>query len=257
MKYTFPNVSGICMACFLFSNTDASFSLILYPLVIPFDWGWRADCSMPALTSPSDAEELQSYIEMLVEVIWPVISVSLKHLVNFHFCRAIINLFNSIVYTKSSSIPIRSKVLFCLIETALLEVVKNTICCSQISPYLIIKPPDGSHVRPFSEQCLRLCSWSRSWALGHGLEGCFCPQAAHSHRGADSDAISVTVFWNMRHPALFTAPLTCGLSSVVFTLTQGGGGSKGSDTVGKLFFLFFNLQHRLLRPKGRLEGRRV
>lgn len=247
MKYTFPNVSGICMACFLFSNTDASFSLILYPLVIPFDWGWRADCSMPALTSPSDAEELQSYIEMLVEVIWPVISVSLKHLVNFHFCRAIINLFNSIVYTKSSSIPIRSKVLFCLIETALLEVVKNTICCSQISPYLIIKPPDGSHVRPFSEQCLRLCSWSRSWALGHGLEGCFCPQAAHSHWGADSDAILLCSLlpWHVAFPQWFSHWL------------RGGGGSKGSDTVGKLFFLFFNLQHRLLRPKGRLEGRRV
>ena len=60
VKYTFPNVPGIGMASFLLSNTDAGFSLILYPLVIPFDWGWRAECSTPAVTSPSDAEELHS-----------------------------------------------------------------------------------------------------------------------------------------------------------------------------------------------------
>lgn len=114
----------------------------------------------------------QSYIEMLVEVIWPVIPVSLKHLVNLHFCRTIINLFNSTVYTQSSSIPLRSEAFFCLIETALLEVVKNTICCSQISPYLIIKNCDSSHVYPFSEYFLRLHSWARSgaelWGAGTG-----------------------------------------------------------------------------------------
>lgn len=66
----------------------------------------------PALTSPSDAEKLQSHIEMLVEIIWPVISVSLKHLVNFYFCRTIINLFNSAVYTKYSSILLRSRAFF-------------------------------------------------------------------------------------------------------------------------------------------------
>lgn len=59
----------------------------------------------------------QPYIEMLVEIIWPVISVSLKHLVNFYFCRTIINLFNSTVYTKYSSIPLRSEAFFCSIET--------------------------------------------------------------------------------------------------------------------------------------------
>lgn len=223
MKYTFPNVSGICMACFLFSNTDAGFSLILYPLVIPFDWGWRAECSMPALTSPSDAEELQSYIEMLVEVIWPVISVSLKHLVNFHFCRAIINLFNSTVYTKSSSIPIRSKAFFRLIETALLEVVKNTICRSQISPYLINLMMAHMCIHSVSSSwgCAAGSEVAERW--GAGIGGCFCPQAAHSHWGTDCNAISVMVFWNMRHPALFSLPPDSDLSSVVFTLILGRG----------------------------------
>lgn len=51
----------------------------------------------------------QSYTEMLVEVIWPVIPVSLKHLVNLHFCRTIINLFNSTVYTQYSGIPLRRR----------------------------------------------------------------------------------------------------------------------------------------------------
>lgn len=59
-KYTSPNVLGMCMASFLFSTADAGFSLLLYPLVIPLGWGWRAECSEPALTSPSDAEELRS-----------------------------------------------------------------------------------------------------------------------------------------------------------------------------------------------------
>ena len=59
----------------------------------------------------------QSHVEMLAEIIWPVISVSLKHLVNFYFCRTVINLFNSAVYTKYSSILLRSKAFFCLIET--------------------------------------------------------------------------------------------------------------------------------------------
>lgn len=120
----------------------------------------------------------QSYIEMLVESIWPVISVSLKHLVNFHFCRTIINLFNSAVY---SSIALRSTAFFCLIEIALLEVAKNTIGCSYISSYLIIKHHENSHVCLLSALRLQLAQmWC--WALGCRVRKILCPQTAQSWR---------------------------------------------------------------------------
>lgn len=107
----------------------------------------------------------QSYIEMLVESIWPVISVSLKHLVNFHFCRTIINLFNSTVY---SSIALRSTEFFCLIETALLEVVKNITGCSHISSCLIIKYCENSHVCPLGALRLQL---TQKCQLGYKASG--------------------------------------------------------------------------------------
>lgn len=194
----------------------------------------------------------QSYIEILVEIIWPVISVSLKHLVNFHFCRTIINLFNSTVYAKYSSTPLRNKVCFCLIETALLEVVKTTICCSQISPYLIIKT-SRAHM------CVHLASHSWGYAAGpeavlsagvQAQEPHFCPQAARSHGAAASDWISGRMVLNMSHCVLFALPCYMWPFLSGFHTNSGETGLKGSKTAGELFLLllFFSLQHRLLRP---------
>lgn len=66
-----------------------------------------------------------------------MISVSLKHLVNFHFCRTDINLPGLKVYAKHPAIPVGSRMLFFppfLLHwrPALLEVIKNAMDCSQI-----------------------------------------------------------------------------------------------------------------------------
>lgn len=103
----------------------------------------------------------QSYIYMLVEIIWPVISVSLRHLVNFPFGRTIINLLNSTAYTKYCSIPLGSKgfSFFCLIEIfQCWKLLRIPFFCGQISLYLIIKGSNSSHVYLFSKEFLRLLS---------------------------------------------------------------------------------------------------
>lgn len=148
---------------------------------------------------------MQSYIEMLVEVIQPVISVSLKHLVNFHFCRTIINPFNSTVYSKNFSVPLPSKALFCSIETALLEVVKNPICCSQISLYPI-RNCDPVHVCLFSESwgCMAGPRSAEHW--GAGIRRGTSALKLLSHWGADSNCIRV-MFCNTNPHALFSTLL--------------------------------------------------
>lgn len=192
---------------------------------------------------------------MLVEVIQPVISVSLKHLVNFHFCRTIINPFNSTVYSKNFSVPLPSKALFCSIETALLEVVKNPICCSQISLYPI-RNCDPVHVCLFSESwgCVAGPRSAEHW--GAGIRRGTSALKLLSHWGADSNCIRV-MFWNTNPHALFST-----LLHVTFPQWSAHQLWEKQDRKGQkqwmsfsFRFCFFNLQHRLWRPLRQAWGK--
>lgn len=96
--------------CWFFPN----FISIGHPIWLRVEGGGLAACTYITIRCRGIT---QSYAERLVEIIWPVISVSLKHLVNFYFCRTIINLLNSTVYTKYSSTPLRRKAFCCSIGT--------------------------------------------------------------------------------------------------------------------------------------------
>lgn len=110
--------------------------------------------------------------------------------------------------------------------------------------------------------CVHLVHWGCSWPRhgaehwGAGVRKTLCPQAAHSHWGADRGWVSMTMCWSMNHCALFALPSTCDHSSVVFTLTLGNSVER-VRTSPWAFFLFFDLQHRLLRSQRQAWGKQV